>query len=160
MIRPCPRQTRKQPFHTVTPRRPPPPCESEVQGQGYSEPINSMVQAEGGYVAAAPVSSTALAYRRVQNLRHGSTTVSTHSHTPRCMNEPQMNGPPEAHAHTHTTSRCSTSVSRRGSMLSPLGGLTRRVLRLSLAARVKGCWRPTATRAGSYCLKQFSRITG
>jgi len=45
-----------------------------------------------------------------------------------------MNGPPEAHAHTHTTSRCSTSVSRRGSMLSPLGGLTRRVLRLSLAA--------------------------
>ena len=40
--------------------------------------------------------------------------------------------------HTHTTSRCSTSVSRRGSVLSPLGGLTRRVLRLSLAA----CQRP------------------
>ena len=38
--------------------------------------------------------------------------------------------------HTHTTSRCSTSVSRRGKVccVTPQRGLFRRVLRLSLAA--------------------------
>ena len=71
---------------------------------------------------------------RVQYIRHGSTTVSTHSHPSVHERASKELARRPRHMHTHTTSRCSTSVSRRGSVLSPLG----RVLRLSLAA----CQRP------------------
>ena len=40
---------------------------------------------------------------------------------------------------------------------------SRRTLSAERSALVNGplpCWRPAATRAGSYCLKRFSRITG